>query len=108
DFLTLQEERRPALLPLRPFVEHDDRIDQGVVELVERAVDRAARGNTVARLDDLLSFPGKNKVGKEERRMRVRSAAGEADRAGLPEGRLERLPFHGCTPLLQALDPLNV
>src|SRR6185369_1332257 len=75
DFLTLEEQAGPAPFPLRPLVEHDHRIDQRIVELVERTVDRAARGNAVARLDDRLSFPGQDEVGEEQRRMRVRRTA---------------------------------
>src|SRR3954469_14130957 len=102
DGLAAEEELGPELAEAVPVVEHDRRVDQPVAELVERAVDRAARGNPVARLDDLLALAREDELGEERRGVRVRRLARDAHRARLPEGRVERAPVDGRALLLQA------
>ena len=54
--LTFQEQGRPQLFPFVRFVEHDGWVDHLVCELVQRAVNRNARRNPVALLDNLLAL----------------------------------------------------
>src|SRR5207237_6952770 len=90
--LAAEKKRRPEPAPLVPFVERDRRIDEAVVEPVERARDGAARGNALVVAQDLLAFAREQEVDEEERRVRMRRSAREADGARLAEGGLGRPP----------------
>src|SRR5690349_6979583 len=89
DGLSAEEELRPQAAEAVPLVEHDRRVDERVPELVEGTVDRAARGDAVARLDDLLALAREDEVGEERRGMGMRRPLRHADGARLPEGRIE-------------------
>src|SRR5882762_2606008 len=91
------------LLPLVALVERAHRIDDLVLELVERAVYGHARGNAVHALVDLLSFLRKHEFGEEQRRMGPRRIPGDPDGGRLAEGRLERLPVDRRAFQLQGL-----
>src|SRR3979409_1962189 len=66
------------LLPLLALVEREHRVDDLVLELVERAVHGHARGDAVHALVDLLSFLRKHEFGEEQRRVGPRRIPGDA------------------------------
>src|SRR5258706_4036482 len=69
DRAATEEDLGKMPVPLVPLVERDRPIDERVGKLVERAVDRDARRNAVARLDDLLSLARQDEVREELRRV---------------------------------------
>src|SRR5207237_9705019 len=103
DGLAAEEELRPQAIPLLAVVERDRRVDDLVRELVERRVDRQARGHAVHALEELLAFAREQELGEEQRRMRPPRMLRHADGARLPVGGRERLPVDRCARLLQRL-----
>src|SRR5882672_7913756 len=63
-------------LPLLALIEREHRIDDLVLELVERTVHGHARGDAVHALVDLLPFLRKHEFGEEQRRMGTRRVPG--------------------------------
>src|SRR6266702_1534108 len=64
-----EKEIREKPLPLLALVEREHRVDDLVLELVERAVDGHVRGDAVDALVDLLPFPRQHELGEEQRRV---------------------------------------
>src|SRR5205823_5911910 len=90
-------------VPLVALVERDRRIDDLVRELVERRVHLEVGGHTIHRLEEFLALAREQELGEEQRRVRPARIPGEADRARLAEGGLQRLPLDGSALLLQRL-----
>src|SRR6267143_7265609 len=90
--LAAEKDLGEKLLPLLALIEREHRVDDLVLELVERAVHGHARGDAVHALVDLLPFLRKHELGEEQRRVGTRRMPGESDRGRLAKGRLQRLP----------------
>src|SRR5438552_1558359 len=103
-----EKEVREEPVPLVAFVERELRIDDLVLELVERALHQSAGRNAISGFQDLLALFREHELGEKQRRVRVRRVARQADRRGLPERRLQRLPLDRRALLLQRLDVVVV
>src|SRR5438045_4863508 len=103
DGLAAKEELRPELVPLLALVEGDRRIDDLVWELVERCIDRDARGHAVHALEELLALAREQELGEQQRRMRPARMLRHADGARLAEHRRATLPLDRRPCFLQRL-----
>src|SRR6266849_3633108 len=103
DGLAAEEELRPEAIPLLALVERDRRVDDLVRKLVERRIDRQARGHAVYAAEELLAVTREQELGEEQRRMRPARILRHADGARLAEDGRERLPVDRRARLLQRL-----
>src|SRR6266487_1815898 len=68
-----EKEGREELVPLVALVEREHRIDDLVLELVERAVHQPACRNAISAFQDYLALFGEHELGEKQRRVRVRN-----------------------------------
>src|SRR6266702_2162176 len=106
--LAAEKEIGEELVPLVALVEREHRIDDLVLELVERAVHQPACRDAISAFQDLLPLFREHELGEKQRRVRVRRVARHADRGGLAERGLQGLPLDRRALQLQGLDVVVV